>query len=421
MEQAKQWIVFALALSLCGGVELLAGCARSAEPTQGRGLPPEAGVYQATFSVTDFNVGMREVPSLLGDLVLEKNGTYRFTRSDIKGTWRYDVATNQVNFTGPLEQASPRYQASNGFYVFLFSFKTPTGGSEVKASKKSSKPFPNLTVVNGGFKGNLLCENRYNSIAFIDLAQGTFSGSFNGRKPHRARNGEIVFLDESANANRPSVVIASATGQTISTIKGELEGALGDDGAQTSRIARPALSDDASKIAIGGRRFTVNRSTGVSRSVDCLHILARDGRRVAAIDDVNIEQRPAWLADGRLAFVGKDGSLNVVDGEGENRQRIVGEQVSSPSASRDNRLAYVRGQSVWVVNSDGAGARQATSVDQPIDEVCWSPDGKALALSVKYFSGFQVWIAPLDGNAPLALTDARGTRLDVNGGSLQWN
>lgn len=420
MNKIKWWIVVAVAISICGGAAFVMQRAGSAVSGQGRGLPPESGTYLATFGLVNPDGGLREAPSLLGNLVLEANGKYHFTQSDLTGTWRYDAATNQVRFTGPLAQAAPRYEAANGFYVFSFSFKTPTGSSEVTASKKASKPFPKLSVVNGGFQGHLLCENRYNSIALIDIVKGTFSGGFNGRQPHRAQNGEIVFLNEATNINYPAIVIASSDGQTISTIEGEMKGALGDEGAQTARQSRPALSNDGSKIALGGERFSVDGTTALARSTLCLHIIARDGRRLAAIEHADIEQRPAWLTSNRLAFVGKDGSLNVADDSGQNQQRIVREQVSSPSASRDNRLAYVRGQSVWIVNGDGTGARQIASVDQPIEEVCWSPDGKALAFSVKYFSNFQIWIAPLDGGRPLALTDARGERLEVEGSALQW-
>ncbi len=76
----------------------------------------------------------------------------------------------------------------------------------------------------------------------------------------------------------------------------------------------------------------------------------------------------------------------------------------SPSFSPDGlSLAYVSNQSgvpqVWTVASDGARPARVTSLDDPVNEVAWSPDGRFLAFTLAPGGGMntQVYLARPDG------------------------
>jgi dipeptidyl aminopeptidase/acylaminoacyl peptidase len=76
----------------------------------------------------------------------------------------------------------------------------------------------------------------------------------------------------------------------------------------------------------------------------------------------------------------------------------------APSFSPDGkRVAFLSNMSgspqVWIVSSDGGWPDQVTALDDPVERVDWSPDGKWLALQIAPGGGLnsQIWVVRPDG------------------------
>lgn len=405
---------FLIVLALAGFA-----AARPSGAQQSRALPPEPGEYYSYFVVADVALGSREVPSLLGNLVLEKNGHYRFTQTDLRGTWRWEAKTGKVVFTGPLQNATPRYQAKSGFHTFVFSFKTGAGRStDITSSRKASKPFPSLRVVNGGLTGRLTVEARYNVVGEVDVATGRLTGpSFNGRAPRRNAGGEFVFLNEKPNILAPSIVIAGPDGKTARLLKGEFEN------GSTMRSTQAVLSPDGAKLAFTGE--TIVSRNGAVLGEPCLHVVGRDGRKIAVLQDIDVEQAPSWTGDERLVLIAKDGGIELTSADFKTRTRLAAEAAQSPAVSPNNkRVAFLRGQSAWTMSLNGTGLKKVATADQPMGALAWSPSGRQLAVSVKRSSVFQIWIVPLlsssGGGKPIVVTNQKGEETEVASAVLSW-
>jgi Tol biopolymer transport system component len=170
-----------------------------------------------------------------------------------------------------------------------------------------------------------------------------------------------------------------------------------------------------SSTALGKETFIPGIPTGV-RSPDWKHVAyisypAGDWWLTVARVDGSDERRLAkatagfdWAPDSnRLAFGAADGTLGVVGIDGSGLKTIAAKPAGSPAWSPDNvHIAYVRNNSIHVVNADGSGDIDVTvggtyGADQPV----WSPDGKRLAywrsdgtavsLAVTRIGGPTVW------------------------------
>src|SRR5262245_24042239 len=87
-------------------------------------------------------------------------------------------------------------------------------------------------------------------------------------------------------------------------------------------------------------------------------------------------------------------------------------RASSPAFSPDaTRLAFVSDRTgvpqVWVASVDGGAPVQVTKGDDPVGRVTWSPDGEWLALSLAPGGGMntQVYVVRPDGSGLRRLTD----------------
>lgn len=87
--------------------------------------------------------------------------------------------------------------------------------------------------------------------------------------------------------------------------------------------------------------------------------------------------------------------------------------LATPHVSPDGTtIAYVRGGDLWTVATDGSGARLVAA---GVSDVCWAPDGTALAFitpaSRRETRAPGLWMTRLDGSPPVELA-AGATELD---------
>ena len=105
---------------------------------------------------------------------------------------------------------------------------------------------------------------------------------------------------------------------------------------------------------------------------------ASDGKRLAFtrevteyfMEDTNVTKPPVLLTN-----------ICVINTDGTNLVKLTSDNVSSqPSWSPDGeRIVFVKASDIWVINSDGSGLRQLTSMPGGEGQPIWSPDGKRIA------------------------------------------
>ena len=74
-----------------------------------------------------------------------------------------------------------------------------------------------------------------------------------------------------------------------------------------------------------------------------------------------------------------------------------------PDISQD-KIAFVYGGDIWIVDANGGTARQLTSHEGIELFPKFSPDGRWIAFSGEYSGSRQVYIIPVDGGTPTQLT-----------------
>jgi Tol biopolymer transport system component len=134
---------------------------------------------------------------------------------------------------------------------------------------------------------------------------------------------------------------------------------------------------------------------------------------------------PAVSPDGkRIAFVSsRDGDpeiyvMDVGDPGGARRLTAFHKEDGAPRWSPDGRwIAFVSNREgrdrVYVIRPDGTDTRALSgTADTGYErDLAWRPDSRALAFAGRHDSGkTRIWVAPLDGGPPVALTD--GTSRD---------
>jgi Tol biopolymer transport system component len=166
------------------------------------------------------------------------------------------------------------------------------------------------------------------------------------------------------------------------------------------------------------------RPPGLNDGVD-LWLVGLGGGARRLVGSEGWDESPAWSPDGsRIAFVKSflapaepDNALKSADvwtvGVGAGRRRLTrDDSASSPVWSSDGRrLAFARGDGVFVVRRDGSRRVRIARADDP-GEPAWSPDGRRVAFTVPA----EVRVADVNGTGLRLL--ARGAE---SGSSVAWS
>lgn len=177
----------------------------------------------------------------------------------------------------------------------------------------------------------------------------------------------ILYVSERSGKSQLSLMNADGSGtrQLTSDTAGAYSGRWSPDGTQIV--------------------YTTTSTTG-----EQIVVVRPDGQERRVVIETRGAQSPSWLPSGRILFTaGVFPNLHIqsIDAAGQNRRTVMADSgfIYDAAASPDGQtIAFVRGQPfqgvrVYLMRSDGSGARRLTTGDDNEERPAWSPDGKLLA------------------------------------------
>ena len=157
------------------------------------------------------------------------------------------------------------------------------------------------------------------------------------------------------------------------------------DGRNQVRLTDNPAEDYDPAWSPDGLRIVFSRNKGGRH----ICVMDADGGNKNLLTHVGFNTLPAWSPDGRrIAFVSHGNAIIVMDEDGTNQERLIGEDLpwGFPSWSPDGlRIAYEsRRQDVFfkisVVKTNGSGGIKRLTHDRPDKRrPAWSPDGDTIA------------------------------------------
>jgi WD40-like Beta Propeller Repeat len=407
--------------------------------------PPETGEYTCSSSNlsvgTTFDptgsfgdtmpvYGVDVLPSLVGNLVLNPDGTYKMTKSTGGGgTYSFDAASNQVVFTGEIAAFPIDYVVEDGQFTIRLNFLDEASNkvSSLSCSLASANAVaPTTATPNPGLPGTLTLHLKEGQIVNVVAETAEMQLVGEGMQGFQTANGETIYVSNNGLIEGyPEFTILNPDDATVTRLEindgGETkEGSSVEDIFSTSYIATPSepvLSGDGSLIAYS--------------SVDELgtqSVIVR--RRVGGQSEVTAQlpemAQPTWMKDGGLIMAGgasATGSLSSVEGiyltdASFGTPRRIDPNLANPLApalSPDGgSVAFILDKQLWLMGVDGGNPRSLT--DRTGLEFygfpAWSPDGQWLAVAAAE-PNLEAWsfvlILPTDGD----MTKAQ--RLDAPG------
>ena len=126
----------------------------------------------------------------------------------------------------------------------------------------------------------------------------------------------------------------------------------------------------------------------------------------------------------RIAYLGTDGNLYLVDRNGENVEHLAvaraGAALAHPTWSPDGkRVAFIADRetaggiesTLYTVSTEGDASKNLyASIDNPPFYLYWSPDGRSVSFLTQEDSGLALRLAPADGSQDARILD-RGSPL----------
>jgi hypothetical protein len=417
---------------------------------------PEAGIY-VTMNLdavnryqNEFNqrtgqlelrlkTNLEVAPSPFGRLEIKNNGTYEFLDLKKSGKYWYNEKTKRIEFSGHMEGATATFTISKGTCILLISTKSVQNGLQYEM--RSKYPQPEVKNPNNIFSGIIVTSLAYNSVDYIDLENSktvnTFSypsgntkASFMGRTLHLENLYDALYH----RTDYPVVEIKDKSGNKIVSYAGSSKGGKV---WQTGAYDYGILSADGTKFLLSGKlaeraggtaMYSYNEFNKASYSV----IDATNGNELKTIARKAAKLwHASWLPNGGIILPNDDGGIDITNAEFLNIKTIYTQKVEFAKCSPDGRqIIFQKGSQLFTINIDGSGEKQFTNneVDLTftktrISDVCWNPDGKAIAvmmpddnLSNKYYC----LLVSTDGKNATMVKDKLGERLTFIRPFISW-
>lgn len=396
--------------------------------------PPESGEYTCSSSSlsvgTTFDptgslgdtmpvYGVETLPSLVGNLVLNPDGTYKMTKSTGSGgTYTFDAGNNQVIFTGEIATFPIDYFVDDGWFTIRLNF-TDEASKEVASLSCShasaNAVAPTTPTPNPGLPGTLTLHLKEGQIVNVVAETAEMQLVGEGMEPFQAANGETIYVSNNGlMSGYPEFTILSSDGAIETRLEIDDSGDTSESSSvedifSTGYISTPSdpvLSDDGSLIAyssvdeLGSQSVIVRRRVGSQSEV------------IAQLPDM---AQPTWTKDGGLIMAGgasATGSLSSVEGiyltdASFSAPRRIDPNLADPLApalSPDGAsVAFMMGGQLWLMGVDGSNPRSLTSATglEFYGFPTWSPDGQWLAVAAAK-PNFEAWssllILPTNGD-----------------------
>jgi len=198
-----------------------------------------------------------------------------------------------------------------------------------------------------------------------------------------------VYVEISGEDRRDSAIwVADADGKNSSKVSPE----AGTD------FAYPCWSPDGRQIAF----------VCVNAGRQQVHVMDRNGKNVRQVTDLSANAwSPAFGPGGRLAYLtvakddgtGRRTELAVVDGKATTTV-VQAPQVSAYAWGPDGKVIAYAKPGALVFHDLGSGDRREVRLpdidrrlsDHGVTQICWSPDGRAVACSIRVLGN--AWMGP---------------------------
>lgn len=381
----------------------------------------------------------QSVPAPMGDLIITQTGankgSYRFRNfKEWTGAWQYDAAANRLSFSGYLKDALNYYHAGKGFYTIQFRVgKTPEQNQKViysyyTYSRKASKPFPKPVSPNGTITGTFTTMPDFSSVVLFDAATGKTKTSFSGKMAASNKNGTTVTVAFTDDPHNYAITVFDTKGDAKKFSSPTIVGW----NLQFLDYVLGVLADDNKTVALMGRTPNVyDRLNFIpGENVIALVDLATGEKKGMLPTETNQFVKPCFLSDGRLVYCPKGGGIAISDAGYKKTKTVYGNTVNALAVSPDGkRLAISEGVNFYTMNLDGtnkqpvicSGEALTVTKGSELTDLCWSPDGKYLALNYGPASSYNIVIVPLDGGAYRFLNDDDGEPLKQQNSLISWN
>jgi hypothetical protein len=377
-----------------------------------------------------WNQNVQLLPSPLGKLRFNENGSYDFVDLQKSGKFTYSETTKLITFTGFLEGSTGRFRIQRGTCVLVIVSKD---GNTVQYEKKSTVPQPDLKDPNGGFKGTILTALAANTSDYIDVATAKTTKTHPSTGfgvTSQAPVAVYVYKNNPLDASEyyANVEIKDANGATTARYKGAsaagVRWAIGD-----YWYASP--SPDGSKIALTGKYYLHSNPFDPNYRVPFPIVSVIDIRTGAELKWLECEDNSwgaGWLPNGGLILSKKGGGIQTTDAALQNLTTIYPQSVREARCSPDgNKIAFVRGNQFFTMQSNGANMQVLSHSKLTLDathftDLAWSPDSQALALAMKNlpFNDYYLLFVHLDGSHFSYFNDVKGDYFFIKSPFVSW-
>ncbi len=381
----------------------------------GSGVP----IYGSSVQDNTFGVSSTGMPSLFGDLIINKDGTYKLSKAGETGKWKYDEATGKVSFTGKLSASEIKYNYYPNYLNFQIRF--PYNGEFISFSfsKKREIAYIKPKSPNADFGGTILGEADGGLFKIIDVKSGTALKSVRGYNPSKNVNGEIVAL--SSFDGKSDVYIYDKNGELPETISGQKITSQ----KQIKKYQTVSLSPDGNYFILGGSIFGYNWDGDPA-----YFIFKRNGDFLGKVDANSTNYFPAsWTTDNQALIKGTN-KLVLANPSKGTLKTLYSQDVDIAAISPNGKIVvFAKNKKLNVLNVDSgntepfAGGKYDEMLSNySIYGVSWSPDATSIAISVKgtLIAGYKIIVLSTDGSNGKFLSDENGEDWLFSRQSVSW-